>query len=92
MMGTPELRALALDHFHEQKDELAVALAERLGEPPDALAPNVLAGVVGTAMWAMVDRWVAEGGKRDRLRPMLDEVFDLLATGFDPKTTTTASA
>jgi AcrR family transcriptional regulator len=84
MMGTPELRAMALDHFHEHQAELAVALAERLGEPADALVPHVLAGVVSTALWAVVDRWVAEGGEADRLRPMVDGVFDLLASGFDP--------
>jgi AcrR family transcriptional regulator len=86
MMSTPELRAMALDHFHEHQDEMAEALAGRMGLPPDAFVPHVLAGVVGTALWAVIDRWVAEGAKVERLEPMVDDVFDLLASGFDAST------
>lgn len=83
MMGTPELRAMALDHFHEHQDELAAALAGRMGLPPDAFTPRLLAGVVSTALWALVDRWVTEGAEPDRMVPMIDEVFDMLASGFE---------
>lgn len=83
MMGTPELRNLALDHFHEHQDELAVALAGRMGVPPDSFSPGLLAGVVSTSLWATVNRWVAEGADPARMVPMIDEVFDLLASGFE---------
>lgn len=83
MMSSPELRAMALDHFHEHQEQLAAALAVRMNQPPDALGPHVLAGVFSTAVWAAVDRWVAEGADRDRLVPMVDEVFRMLASGFD---------
>jgi AcrR family transcriptional regulator len=83
MMGTPELRTMALDHFHEHQDELAVALAGRMGLAPDAFTPRLLAGVVSTALWALVDRWVAEGADPARMVPMIDEVFDMLASGFE---------
>jgi AcrR family transcriptional regulator len=92
MMSTPDLRAMALDHFHEHQEDLAAALAVRMGQPPDALAPHVLAGVFGTAVWAVVDRWVAEGAQADRLMPMIDEVFTMLASGFDALAAGTASS
>ena len=41
MMGTPELRAMALDHFHEHQAELAVALA----------APGRAGRLPGPACW-----------------------------------------
>jgi hypothetical protein len=31
----------------------------------------------------VVDRWVAEGADPERLRGMVDEVFDMLASGFE---------
>jgi hypothetical protein len=83
VMGSPELRALAFDHFHEQQGELASVIAERLGLPPGALPAQLLAGVVGTTMWAVVDRWVAEGADPTQLPGMLDEAFALLGSGFD---------
>jgi AcrR family transcriptional regulator len=92
MMGNPDLRAMALDHFHEHSDELARALAGRMRLPGDALVPRVLAGVVGTALWAVIDKWVSEGAEAARLRPMIDEVFDLLASGFDAVVASAAQA
>jgi len=83
MVSTPELRAMALDHFHDHQEDMAEALAGRMGLPSDAFVPHVLAGVVGTALWTVIDRWVAEGAKVERLKPLVDEVFDLLASGFD---------
>jgi AcrR family transcriptional regulator len=83
VMGSPELRELAFDHFHEHQGEMAGVIAERLGLPPGALPAQLLAGVVGTTMWAVVDRWVAEGAEPTRLPHMVDEAFQLLASGFD---------
>jgi AcrR family transcriptional regulator len=82
VLTTPSLRSMALEHFHQHSDELVQAYAERLGLSPDALKPHVLAGVVSTTTWAVLNRWVAEGADPDALRPMLDEAFSLLATGL----------
>jgi AcrR family transcriptional regulator len=79
-MTTPSLRPLALEHFHQHQDELAQAYAARLGLEPDALKPRLLAGVVATTMWAVLDRWVADGADPARLGPMVDEAFTLLAS------------
>ena len=82
MLRTPSLRASAMEHFHEHQGELAVACAARLGASPDDLRPQIVAAAAGTTMWTVVDRWVAEGGDRDRLLPMLDEAFALLTGGM----------
>jgi AcrR family transcriptional regulator len=82
VMGTPELRSRALDHFHDHQDEITGVLAQRIGVGPDTLPARVMASVIMTAMWAVVDRWVAEGAASDRFLPMIDEAFDLLSTGF----------
>jgi AcrR family transcriptional regulator len=82
VLTTPSLRALALDHFHQHHDQLVDAYAARLGLGTDDLRPHVLAGVVSTTTWAVLDRWVADGADPDALRPMLDEAFSLLATGL----------
>jgi AcrR family transcriptional regulator len=83
VMSSPELRELAFDHFHGQQAELAVVIADRLGLPEGALPAQLLAGVVGTTMWAVVDRWVAGGADPASLADMVDEAFTLLGTGFD---------
>jgi hypothetical protein len=82
VLTTPSLRSMALEHFHQHNDELVQAYAERLGLSADDLKPHVLAGVVSTTTWAVLNRWVAEGADPDALRPMLDEAFSLLATGL----------
>jgi hypothetical protein len=82
MLTTPSLRAAALDHFHEHTGELAAVCAARMGAEPGALAPQVVAAVVGTTMWTVVDRWVADGAVADRIVPMLDEAFGLLTAGL----------
>jgi AcrR family transcriptional regulator len=82
VLTTPSLRSLALEHFHEHHDEMVEAYARRLGLDPDDLKPHVLAGVVSTTTWAVLDRWVAEGADPESLRPMLDEAFSVLATGL----------
>jgi AcrR family transcriptional regulator len=83
VMGTPELRAMALDHFHENMEQLAGAVSLRLGASGDSLAPRLLAGVIGTALWAIVDHWVAEGADQERLPVLVDEAFTLIGSGFD---------
>ncbi|HEY8523542.1 MAG TPA: TetR family transcriptional regulator [Acidimicrobiales bacterium] len=85
-MTTPSLRALALEHFHDDHDEMTEAYAARLGLDPNSLKPRLLAGVVATTLWAVLDRWVADGADPDRLGPMVDEAFALLASGFDRST------
>lgn len=92
VMMTPSLRAVALQHFHEHRDELAVVFAARLGVGPDALQPHVLAAAAATTAWTVIDRWVAQGSSADRLLPMLDEAFGMLSAGLDaqfvePRTT-----
>jgi AcrR family transcriptional regulator len=82
MLRTPSLRAAAMEHFQEHQAELAVVCAARMGEAPDDLRPQVVAAAAGTTMWTVVDRWVADGGDRDRLLPMLDEAFALLRAGM----------
>jgi AcrR family transcriptional regulator len=81
-MSTPSLKTRAFDHFQENQDMLRHLFAVHLGVDDDHLQAHLRAAAVGTAMWTVIDRWVAEGGKTERLLPMLDEAFDLLAVGM----------
>jgi len=83
MMGTPSIRAIAQEHFHEHMPELVKAFAEALGVDEDDLQAHLFAAAVGTTMWTIIERWAAEHGSRDRLTAMLDEGFSLLRDGLD---------
>lgn len=84
MLTTPSLRTLAREHFYEEEAGMVDAVAARLGLGHDDLTAHVAAGVIASAMWITVNRWTAEGADLDRLQPMLDESFELLARGLEP--------
>jgi len=90
VMATPSLRALALEHFHEHRDKLATVFAARLGADANALRPHVLAAAAATTAWTVIDRWVAQGATPDRLLPMFDDAFGLLASALDRQEPTSA--
>jgi AcrR family transcriptional regulator len=81
-MTTPTLRSFARAHFDEHRDDFATAFAVRLGVPADSLAPQVMATTASGALWTVIDRWVDEGANFERLVPLFDEAFDLLARGL----------
>ncbi|HEX8804109.1 MAG TPA: TetR family transcriptional regulator [Acidimicrobiales bacterium] len=81
-LTTPSLRAMTLEHFHEHQDGLAKVYAAVMGVEEGSLRARLLASVVSTTMWAVVDQWITEGGRRERLLPMVDEAFGLLASGL----------
>jgi AcrR family transcriptional regulator len=83
VMGTPELRNLALDHFHDHQDELADAVGRRLGVSGDTLVPQVLAGVISTTLWAVIEHWVGEGADVEQLPALVEKGFELISSGFD---------
>lgn len=66
----------------EDERALAVALAERMGEPPESVRPMLLVGVVGTAVRVAMDRHKEYPGRP--LRSFVDEAFRVLADGLDP--------
>jgi AcrR family transcriptional regulator len=84
MMSAPTLRKLAREHFYEEEAELVSAFAARLGTDDADLTANVMAGAAASAIWAVIDRWLAEGTEVERLPPMIDEAFTLLEQGFSP--------
>ena len=84
VITTPSLRNLAREHFYEEEAEIASAFAARLGADEHDLAPYVIAGAVASAIWTVVDRWIADGAEPDHLEPMIDEAFALLASGLEP--------
>ncbi|HEY8547390.1 MAG TPA: TetR family transcriptional regulator [Acidimicrobiales bacterium] len=90
MLGTPSLLAMAREHFHEHLDEMAADFATRMDVPPDDYRAHVVASAVSNTLWTVVARWVADGSDAERLVEMLDEAFDLLATGFDRPAATPA--
>lgn len=83
MLSTPSLRNMAREHFYEEEAGLAVMVARRLGLDEDDLTAHVIAGMIASALWATINCWIAEGADVDRLWPMLDETFDILAEGCD---------
>jgi AcrR family transcriptional regulator len=82
MMGAPTLRKLAREHFYEEEAELVTAFAARMGTDDTDLTANIMAGAAASAIWAVIDRWLAEGAAVERLPPMIDEAFALLEQGF----------
>jgi hypothetical protein len=82
VMTTPSLRSLAREHFYEHVDDVAHAFAKRMDADENDLRAHVLAGAVTAAIWAVVDRWVADGAVNGRLLPMLDEAFAILSSGL----------
>ena len=83
MLTTPSLRYLAREHFYEEEAEMVGAIAARLDVPSDTLVAHVVTGMITSAIWATVNRWLADGGELDRLDTMMDETFTLLADGID---------
>jgi AcrR family transcriptional regulator len=83
VMSTPGLRAICVERFHEKLDGFAAVFATRLGVDERSLEAYVLAGAVSAMMLAVMDRWVAEGARPDRVVPLLDEGFALLEQGLD---------
>ncbi|HET9609089.1 MAG TPA: TetR family transcriptional regulator [Acidimicrobiales bacterium] len=83
MLTTPSLRNLAREHFYEEEAEMVPAVADRLGRPHDDLVAHVAAGVVASALWVAVDRWIAEGADLARLDPMIDAAFAVLTEGVE---------
>ncbi len=82
MMSTPTLRNKAREHFYEEEAELVSAFAARLGTDDGDLTANVMAGAAASAIWTVIDRWLAEGTEVERLPPMIDEAFALLERGL----------
>jgi AcrR family transcriptional regulator len=82
VMRTPSLRSFAHEHFNSHRDGFARVFAARMALPEDALAPQIMATTVSGVMWTVVDRWVLEGTGPEHFVTLLDEAFDLLATGL----------
>jgi MftR C-terminal domain len=66
----------------EEEAELVSAFAARLGTHDDDLTANVMAASAASAIWKVIERWLAEGTEVERLPPMIDEAFALLEQGF----------
>jgi AcrR family transcriptional regulator len=82
MLSTPSLRTMAREHFYEEEAGLVTGVAAHLGLGDDDLAAHVIGSMIAGALWATVSRWVAEGAERERIMPMLDEAFAILAKGL----------
>jgi AcrR family transcriptional regulator len=83
VMSTPSLRAICVERFHDHIDGLAGIFATRLGAGPHDLRPHILAGAVSATLLTIMDRWVADGARPERLVAVLDEAFGALEAGLD---------
>jgi hypothetical protein len=79
MLTTPSLRSLGREHFHQEEAELVGPIADRIGVPPDSLAAHVITASLAGAIWAAIDRWVADGADPDRVADTMDATIALLA-------------
>jgi AcrR family transcriptional regulator len=80
---TPCLRSIAREHVYEEQDNLARAFAARLGVPPDAMQPRLMAAAIGGTLWTVFDRWVDDTNPTpEGLIVLVDEAFDLLERGL----------
>ncbi len=82
MMSAPTLRKLAREHFYEEEAELVSAFATRLGTDDGDLTANLMAASAASAIWTVIECWLADGTEVERLPPMIDEAFALLEDGF----------
>ncbi|GAA3746909.1 AcrR family transcriptional regulator [Spinactinospora alkalitolerans] len=82
MARYPELlRPQFMTAFIETERAIAVAVAERTGDDPDAVRPQLTAAVGTAAMRFSMRRWVCNGG-RGELHGILAETFDVLKQGI----------
>jgi mycofactocin system transcriptional regulator len=82
ILGTPALQAHSTLRYAAWRQVVADYVADRLGEPADALVPQTVGHAsLGIAL-AAYERWLSEEGRE--LRDLLDEVFRSLAHGFVP--------
>jgi AcrR family transcriptional regulator len=80
---TPCLRSIAREHVYEEQDNLARAFAARLGVPPDAMQPRLMAAAIGGTLWTVFDRWVDDKNPTpEGLIVLVDEAFALLERGL----------
>jgi len=86
MHGTPSLQARGLEHEEQLGEAMAQLIAQRMGEPVDALAPRLLAAHVWTTLRLTVEHWLAQGGDAGddtaSLHVLLDHSLELLEQGF----------
>ena len=79
ILGTPALQAHSTLRSAAWRQVVADYVAQRLGEPPDALVPQTIGHAsLGVAL-AAYERWLSA---EDELRDLLDEVFRPLAHGL----------
>lgn len=84
MLEHPTLIASLLARGAKAERDLVTAIAERLGLDPDSPFPTVTAAATGAAVHSSMTRWAACGADRT-LPELVDEAFEVLATGFaDP--------
>jgi AcrR family transcriptional regulator len=80
---TPSLKSIALEHVHEEQDNLARAFAKRLGVEADALQPRLMAAAIGGTLWTVFERW-SENDRptQEGLITLVDDAFALLERGL----------
>jgi mycofactocin system transcriptional regulator len=78
---TPALLANAVLHWESWQGVVAEFAADRLGQPADALLPQVIARAAFGAVYAGFMSWLSD--KVGELGPKLDAALAALASGFD---------
>ena len=57
MTAEPTVQAALLRGSREVEHELAAAIAERIGVPPNELYPHLVAAAVGVALQIAMEQW-----------------------------------
>lgn len=81
LLTVPALKAHSALRYQAWRDVVAEYAAQRLGAPPDGLAPSAIAwALLGIAL-AAYEQWLRD--EDADLSALLDESLRLLATGFE---------
>jgi AcrR family transcriptional regulator len=62
------------------QEDLAIAIADRVGEKPDDLYPQIVASVVSAGLGTVLTRWTRE--PNGSIVPLLRDVFDQIRAGL----------
>ncbi|GIG68973.1 TetR family transcriptional regulator [Phytomonospora endophytica] len=81
ILGTPALLARFLERQSQWQDDLAAALAERLGTEDGDLYPRMAAGMALTAFDTALHRW--NDGGHDDPGVLADRAFAIIAPALD---------
>jgi AcrR family transcriptional regulator len=91
MMAEPAVQAEFLRQSHFAEQDIAAAIADRIGDVPDALYPQLAAAAVGTVIRVSLQRW-QRGSQPLSLPEVMQDAFERIASLGDAPELAASSA